>query len=131
MDKKVKVKNGERKNNGNTVTFILKIDGGYIMGWADTLQEVPHKTKVRVKRGFEDEAVVDDLMENRPELQSEHNMREYNQKVIHLGKQFTTLIDKFEMAGLDNQTGIRYRNQMREVIMDLEDVISKLKGEVK
>ena len=32
------------------------------MGWADTLQEVPHKTKVRVKSAFEDDAVVDDLL---------------------------------------------------------------------
>ena len=101
------------------------------MGWADTLQEVPHKTKVGIKHHLQDGSIVEDLMENRPAPKSDHDMRKYNQKIIYMGNQFSTLIDKFEMAGLDNQTGIKYRNQMRELIQDLEDTISKLKGEVK
>ena len=101
------------------------------MGWSDTLQEVPQKVKRQVKHGLENEAVLDDLMEPRTPMSSNNSMRKYQQKILHISKEVGTLIDKFEMAGLDKQTGFRYRNQMREIIQDLEDTVSKLKGEVK
>ena len=115
----------------SAVTFILKINGGRNMGWEKEFRIDPSMRR-KVKNVFEEQSVVDELMEDKEPMKPVNSLRETHQKLIFAGKELGTLIDKFEVAQVQDKRTDQYKqlfsNSLQEVNDLTEEFRSRLDG---
>ena len=109
----------------------MKINGGRSMGWEKEFRIDPSMRR-KVKNVFEEQSVVDELMEDKEPMKPVNSLRETHQKLIFAGKELGTLIDKFEVAQVQDKRTDQYKqlfsNSLQEVNDLTEEFRSRLDG---